>query len=248
MEWDWPNIVFITSPGHENSAVWLPLLIAAIGAVFGGLITFLTTFYFYRRERRQQKLDLSYAFYVSLMTVINDVFSVSSRYFESLGDLKWPIEPWTRMPELLGDANVRVEVAPELLSTISGPHAKGLVNDVLELVSFRNQIVAASSEFSIRKSALFAKTAHRTELGRGLWTSMELDPKKDQALIMEVRSLDSLAKQLLDMTLRFGDRQADIAARYNHFTANHSIKEVQGFKAEFVYLRPWQVALPQASS
>ena len=240
MDWDWPSFVFFSIDGGGGSVAWQSFWIAALGAILGGMLTFLTTLYFHARERRQRRFELSWAFYLALMNVFNDVFSVSSRYFEALGDESWPIEPWTKMPQLIGESNLSSKIPAELLSTISGPHARGIVNDVSELVRFRNQILATATNFSSLKSALFESVADRTVLGPGMLTSTELDPEKDKALIMQIRTLDDLAKQLLLMIIRFDERSSNVAIRYNTFTANHQLKQVRGFKAEFQYRRPWQ--------
>lgn len=248
MDWTLPRIVFFVTNTTPKDSSLFPLWIAMAGALLGGGISFSTTFFFHWWDRRRKRIQLSWAFYVSLMKVFNDVHAVSSRYFDALGNDVWDIEPWTRMPELLGESDLRYEIAPDLLSSIYGPHAKGLVNDVLEQVNFRNFILAAAVELSERKARLMNAVADNSDLGPGMSMTTKLDPKTDKALIMEVKTLDDLAKQLLAMLLQFEDRQANLSIRYNTFTANHPLKTVRGFKAEFQSRRPWHTNLPTVTA
>jgi len=214
----------------------------------GGGISFGTTYFFHRSERRENTINHSWALYLGLMQVINDVFSVSSRYYEALGDNQWVLHPWRVIPEIIGHQNADFQIPAEQLSTISGKHAKGLASDILELVNLRNTILNSVKELSDMKNAFLQSVAHRSDLGPGMEISTLVSPDADPELIIQARSLDSLTRQVLTNMLAFEERQSSISHKYNRFTSNHPIKTIRGFRAQFTRARPWQSDLPLIES
>lgn len=231
MDWDLPTIIFVSTPNQANS-IWTETLGVVIGAILGGLIAFLTTFFFQHRERQETRRVRAYALYLNIAKSINDVYAIWSRYDEMLEGNDWPIEPWTVMLPIVGKANVEQIIPHEQLTSISGERTKYLANDILELSNFRNIILEATEVYSARRQVLTEVASKKSKVKPGMKIAATLSKNDDADLIFEINQVDNLAKQLLVMLSEFKEKAAKVAETYNDYAKSSKMKSIRDMLIE----------------
>jgi len=210
---------------------------ALLGTLFGGAISFGTTFYFHRREReRLQKQETEelvrnlFALYLSTSHTLSDVAAIRREYAAFLPPNERPNEVASQMLPLLGPAKAIFEFEPNHLSYVRGSEAKGLVDKLSNLANLRNLVIALSEHYNTNKTRFSHEVAQYSRIGQDQVMHIELNSEKHQKLILERRELNKRAATILDLLEQFDEFSVEVIEQFNLFTKNHENASVQGFQ------------------
>ena len=186
-------------------------------------------------------IERDYELYIELNGVINDVWSIGSRYLPILNEKGWPTEPWSVLQPAIGETDYKVRIPASLLSTIKEAAGKGLPHKALELANFRNIIMVSNAQFQDMHTRVVEMGAPYADLSNGMRMGADLDPTNPEhkPLIVAAQRADSMAKQLLKLILDFYEYTLDFVEHYNRYHSAHRIEEfrklildISGIEAE----------------
>jgi hypothetical protein len=233
MNWDWPDIVFISAEA-SSPPLWVLFVPTLLGAIVGGLVVIVSDGFWHRKKNRAEYIVRDYELYIAINQTINDVHSIGSKHIASLNKHDWPLQPWTVMEPTIGHIPKTLEISTEALATIHGKHATGLVHDIMELVAFRNIIVGVNQIYRDLHTQLIDISTPFSELGEGLQLSAKLDSRdpEQRRAIIQARRLDGVAKQLLSSIWEFYERALEFTEKYNLYREFHWRKKGRTLKLD----------------
>lgn len=236
-----PDVVYfqtLVPDSNQMSQMWASLL----GALLGGMLVFLTQFYFERRRRRIEYNERDFELYLHISEAINDAHGIGSTYFRMLGRESWPVDPLSEIRPVLSRAVRNVNANASLLATFVGKSAENLTHEFYELQNLRNIIIETNNEFLASHTAMITEGSRFVRVGPGMSLTGALDPTNPDHQLVIVRADQTryLLKQLLSVLLDFFEHNLVFVDNYNKFKENHKYKASRRLKISLVSIESYK--------